>query len=100
MTHHSPDHVPAVCVPADADRAGALLDELDDLITLIDSVMQDQIAARVVLTDAEIEQAIIEAELTLTVEGKNETERKARLTLALRDDAAYQTHASAAREAR
>ena len=90
--------IPTISI--DADHAGRLLDELDDLISLIDSVIGDQCAARAVLADAEMEQAIIEAEHTLSVEGKNETERKARLTLTLRDDAAYQTHAAAAREAR
>lgn len=84
----------------DADRAGALLDELDDLIRIIDTTLAEQNAARLVLADAEVESAIIEAEHTLAAPGKNEAERRARLTLTLRDDSAYQTHAAAARSAR
>src|SRR5581483_1802568 len=97
-TVNTGEAIPTITI--DPDRTGALLDELDDLIALIDTVMQEQITARVVLADAELEQAIIEAEHTLNIEGRNDAERKARLTLALRDDVAYQTHASAAREAR
>ncbi len=95
MTTHD---LPTITIAA--DRAGALLNELDDLITLIDGVMQEQPAARAALADAEVEQAIIEAEHALSVEGKNETERRARLTLALRDDEVFQTHCAAARSAR
>ena len=109
MTTHA-DRTPAAYVlpgfpgptirDTEPDRAGALLDELDSLITELDSAIGDQNTARLVLADAELELSVIEASLTLTTEGKNEAERKARLVLALRDDGGYQTLASAAREAR
>ncbi len=82
------------------DRGAALVDELDDLIAALDEALANQTAARLVIADAELEMSIIEASVTLTVEGRNETERKARLTLALAEDAGYRTHAQAARDAR
>lgn len=82
------------------DRAGCLLDELDSFIAELDDIMRDQAAARLVIGDAESEQAIIEASLTLTTDGKNEAARKAALTLALAEDAGYQRLAAVVREAR
>ena len=73
-----------------ADPHGALLNEIDDLIAALNGALSDQASARLVIADAESEQAIIEASLTLTIEGRNEAERRARLLLALRDDAVYQ----------
>lgn len=78
----------------------ALLDEFDTLITRMDDALAEQTTARAVLAGAESEMAVIEASHQLGIEGKNEAERKARLVLALRDDAAFQTFVAAAREAR
>ena len=77
-----------------------LLDKLDAFIDELDAAHADASAARLVVSDAEAEMAIIEASLTLDIEGKNETERKARLVLALRDDGGYQELARTARHAR
>ena len=82
------------------DRGGALLDELDTLISDLDATLADQAAARLAVADAAAEMAIIDASLALSIEGKNEAERKARLTLALRDDGGYQELCRVAREAR
>ena len=65
------------------DRAGALLDELDSFITELSGAMEDATTARQVIADAESEQAIIEASISLDIEGKNETARKALLVLGL-----------------
>ena len=92
--------LPITDLDPDRDRGAALLDELDDLISSLDATLADQRTARLVLADAESEAAIIEASITLTVEGRNEQERRARLTLALRDDAGYQELTRVAREAR
>ena len=84
----------------DADRAGALLDELDSLIADLDAALADASTARLVIADAEVEMAVIEASVTLGTTGPNETARKAAVTLALRDEPGYQTLAATAREAR
>ena len=41
MTMHPNGSLPAVRVPADADRASSLLDELDTLIADLDSALAD-----------------------------------------------------------
>ena len=91
---------PTVRDPDALDPTGALLDELDSLIAELDAALGDHNAGRTVVADAELELSIIEASLTLTTEGRNEAERKARLVLALREDGGYQALAAAAREAR
>ena len=100
MTRHPNGNLPAVRVPDDTGRAGALLDELDSLIAELDAALADANAARLVITDAETEIEMITASVTLDTTGPNETARKAAITLALRDDPEYQTHAQAARHAR
>lgn len=100
MTTHPNGSLPIVRVPADTDRAGALLDELDTLIGELDSALADTNAARLVISDAEMEMELIAASITLMAGGKNEAERKARLALALREDAGYQHFAATARAAR
>ena len=100
MTMHPNGSLPAVRIPPDADRPGALLDELDTLIADLDAALADANAARLVITDAEMEMELIAASVTLDTTGPNDTARKAAITLALRDDPAYQTHAQAARHAR
>ena len=82
------------------DRAAALLDEFDSLVSELDAAMTEQAEARAVVSEAETEMTVIEAEHALATEGRNEQERKARLVLALRDDPAYQVHAATARHAR
>ena len=82
------------------DRSGGLLDELDDLIAALDATLADQAAARLAIADAEAEQAIIEASLMLATEGRNETERKARLALALHANPGYQELCRVARDGR
>ena len=83
------------------DRAGALLDELDTLISELGDALADADAARRVIADAETEMEMIAASLTLATEGRNdEMERKARLALALRADAGYRSLAQTVRHAR
>ena len=82
------------------DRAGALLDELDTLITDLGDALAEQNAARLVAADAETEMEMRAASVSLIIDGRNEGERKARLTLALGEDAGYQQLAQAARHAR
>ena len=82
------------------DRAGQLIDELDTLITDLDAALAEQHAARLVIADAELEMALIEASLTLSTNGGNAETRKASVLLALKADPAYQAHAAAVRSAR
>jgi hypothetical protein len=82
------------------DRGAALLDELDTLITELAAIVAEQGAARAVLADTESELAVIEASLSLSIEGRNEQERKARLVLALHEDAGFQELTRIVREAR
>ena len=49
----SATRVDALTIRDDGDRAGALLDELDDLIRELDDVLRDQATARLVIGDAE-----------------------------------------------
>ena len=72
------------------DRAATLLSEADSLISHVDAVLADQTAARLAIAEAEAEMTIIEASLTFTIEGQNESERKARLALALQADPGHQ----------
>jgi hypothetical protein len=73
---------------------------MDGLISELDRALADAAAARIVIADTETEMAVIEASITLTTSGPNETARKAAVTLALRDDGGYQSFAAAVREAR
>ena len=83
-----------------ADRAGALLDELDTLIAQLDAALTEANTARLVIGDAETEMEMRAASAALLVEARNEAERKARLTLALGEDAGYQQLATTVRHAR
>jgi hypothetical protein len=65
--------------------------ELDHALTAV---------GRIVIADTKTEMAVIEASITLTTSGPNETARKAAVTLALHEDAGYQSFAAAVREAR
>ena len=83
-----------------SEQAGALLDELDTLISDLDAALAEQHAARLVIADAELEMALIEASATLSTNGSNTETRKASVLLALKADPAHQTHAQAVRSAR
>ena len=100
MTEDWPDAESLPVRDSTDDRSGALLDELDTLIAELDAALAEQNTARLVVADAEMEMSLREASATLTIDGRNEAERKARLTLALRSDPAYQQLAQTARHAR
>lgn len=86
--------------PGDGFTPAAALIQLDSLITDLDHALAEANTARLVISDAEGEQAIIEASVSLSIEGKNETARKALLTLALRDDLGYRELSRTSRDAR
>ena len=68
----------------------AELDAYDDMIAALDHAYRDADAARREIDAARRDMDIAEARIIVAgVEGKNEAERKARLLLALLDDAAY-----------
>lgn len=75
------------------------LDLLDSVIADLSLALADAALARQQVDAAALLLERIEAAHVLTVEGKNETERRARLTLALADDGRYeqtrQQHAAA-----
>ena len=76
------------------------LETWEHAIAALDQALADAIAARAAI---DIETALldrIEASTMLTIEGGNAETRKARLTLALADDAGYQTHLAALKAAR
>ena len=80
--------------------ARAELEAWQSAIGDLDNALVDLTAAR---TEIEAQSNLldrIEASKVLTIEGGNAETRKARLTLALADDARYQTHADALRDAR
>ena len=49
----------------DGDRAGALLDELDDLIVTLDAALAEQVAARTALGEADRTARVTEARIAL-----------------------------------
>ena len=59
------------------------LDQWDDAIAQLDIAIVDAARARDRLADTAEAMAVAEAQISLTIEGKNEVERKARLVLAL-----------------
>ena len=68
----------------------AELDIYDDTIAALDAAYRDADAARRELDAARRDMDVAEARIIVAdIEGKNEGERKARLLLALLDDAAY-----------
>jgi hypothetical protein len=77
-----------------------LLAELDSIIRDLDAALADAAQARITLADTELEMAVIEASLVLDITGSNETQRKAALTLRLREDGPYQEMSRIARDAR
>ncbi len=76
------------------------LETWEHSIGVLDQALADATAARAAI---DIETALldrIEASTMLTIEGGNAETRKARLTLALADDAGYQAHLGALKAAR
>lgn len=76
------------------------LDAWDDLIVELDQALRDASAARLAIDQEETTLERIEAGHISTIEGGNAETRKARLTLALADDARYQSHLQSLTEAR
>ena len=74
----------------------SLMTSLDDLPQEIAVAQSDLTKSKFSLSQCETEMDRLEAELSLTVEGKNAEERKARLALALK---AHTSHAKIAAEA-
>ena len=93
-------HAPAVLMPgyrALTDAALADLDAYDTAISELDTALTDAARERGVIQEMGTEMALIEAHVSLSVEGKNEAERKARLTVHLARDKRYQDELGAAR---
>ena len=76
------------------------LEAWQDAIAALDLALADAAAARAAIDAETLPLERIEASTVLTIEGGNAETRKARLTLALADDARYQTHLAALRAAR
>jgi hypothetical protein len=78
--------------PLAATRAQALarmeLDGWDDALTALDLALLDAARHRATLALLEQDFSATEARMALDIEGRNEAERRARLTLALSQDAA------------
>ena len=81
------------------DPAGEL-DLWDEAIADLSLAMRDAAEARAQIDALTVQLDRLEAGAVLAVEGKNESERKARLTLALADDARYETCRQRLAEAR
>jgi hypothetical protein len=97
--------MPAATPPAEAgaDITVAVAETLATIDTLIDRgvrLSQDAARLRLALEDLRAEQKLREAMLTLGIEGKNETERQARLRLELSSDADARRLLDAERETR
>ena len=101
--HTNGAHPPvrALCPPPlPREVALAELDAWDTALADLDQALRDAATARRDLAAATTQAEVLEASALLTVEGKNEAERKARLVLALRESAAYQLATADAQEAR
>lgn len=85
--------VQPVCGVADLDRWEATIDQLD-------AALRDTATARATLDRLAVQMDRAEARHLLAVEGRNEAERKARLTLTLADDPAYERLREEREEAR
>jgi hypothetical protein len=89
-----------VFMPSQQVDARAELQAWEVAITDLDQAMADLAGARAMI-DAESNLLDrLEASKVLSIEGPNAEARKARLTLELADDARYQTHLAALRQAR
>lgn len=76
------------------------LDAWGDQVVTLNLALTDAASARDRMAESADALSLIEAEVTLSIEGKNEPERKARLTLALAAHAGYQETRGAQRETR
>ena len=80
-------HTRTTTVPAiDLADVRADLDTWDDAIAMLNDALVDAAAARLRLDQLHRQMESIEASIALTIEGKNESERRARLVIALTDD--------------
>ena len=94
---------PAIFLPsyrALPDATLGDLDTYDSAITELDAALSDAARERLIIHETGAELALLEAHASLTVEGRNEAERKARLTLALHDSSAYEQARVRDRDAR
>jgi hypothetical protein len=82
------------------DPLSETLDTIDALITRAVALSQDIARCKQDLADLAEERRLREAVLALGVEGKNDTERQARLRLELAADADYRTLLQAEKDAR
>ena len=80
--------------------AQAELDSWDDTIAALEAALADAAAARRDLADAEREADLLEARALLSINGSNESMRKAALTVALSESITYQDITAEARAAR
>lgn len=85
-----PADVPLIERLSRADDVRLLLDEWDTAITDLDCALRENKIARSDLLVVEDAQRCAEARVSLRIEGKNEAERRARLTLALEKHREYQ----------
>jgi hypothetical protein len=76
------------------------LDRWDGMICELNIALRDAAGARLALDAEALALERLEAGAALTVEGRNEGERKARLVLMLADDTRYQAHLAAHQDAR
>ena len=77
-------------IPVEPTPGLSLLDEYDSAIAALDLALRDADAARRTLDQARRQMEVAEARIIAAgVEGKNESERKARLLLALLEDRVY-----------
>ncbi len=79
-----------ICICRLPELALMELDSWDTAITELDQALQDMATARQELVEAQAEMDHLEARAVLGIEGKNETERKAKLTLLLGEMVPYQ----------
>ena len=96
-------NVPAIFLPgyrAMTDTALGDLDAYDSAIAELDAALTDAARERLIIHEAGTELALMEAQVSLTVEGRNEAERKARLTVALHENSEYEQARVRDRDAR
>jgi hypothetical protein len=88
---------------AEADIAVAItetLEAVDDLTALAVRLALEAARLRLALSDLRAEQKLREAMVALSIEGRSESERQARLKVALSADADYRTLLQAEKDAR
>ena len=78
----------------------AQFEQWEECIAALDQALTDAAAARAAIDAESVTLERLEASAVLGIEGGNAETRKARLTLALADDARYQHHAQRLQDAR